>query len=66
MEYQKNFIIKSGEYKEIYDVVAENENEAIDIIMNKLNDKDNSPASRKFYRDSIKDVRTTYQDFRRR
>lgn len=52
------FKIPKGEYKEVYDIVAENENEAIDIIMNKLNDKDNSPASRKFYRDSIKGVRT--------
>lgn len=55
------FKIPKGEYKEIYDIVAESENEAINIIMNKLNDKDNSPASRKFYRDSIKGVRTIMQ-----
>lgn len=59
------FKVPKGEYKEIYDIVADNENEAIDIIMNKLNDKDNSPASRKFYRDSIKGVRTIMQHLSR-
>ncbi len=59
------FKIPKEKYKEIYDIVAENENEAIDIIMNKLNDKDNSPASRKFYKDSIRGVRTIMQHLSR-
>lgn len=59
------FKFPKGEYKEIYDIIAENENEAIDIIMNKLNEKDNSPASRKFYKDSIKGVRTIMQHLSR-